>query len=150
MKSLHTLRILMACFFGLVCAQAVPEHPRLLVTAADWQQLPERREQVPAVNQIIEATLARADTTLDEPLLLYQVTGRRMLSVSREAVQRVIDLSTAWKVTGRSEYLERCKKELLNVSRFHDWNPSHHLDTAEMQVAVAIGYDWLFDQFAAQ
>lgn len=28
---------------------------------------------------------------------------------------------------------------------FSDWNPSHFLDVAEMTMAMAIGYDWLFE-----
>jgi hypothetical protein len=34
---------------------------------------------------------------------------------------------------------------LLNVSGFPDWSPEHFLDTAEMAMAVAIGYDWCYD-----
>lgn len=39
---------------------------------------------------------------------------------------------------------------MLEVSRFKDWNPSHFLDTGEMAMAVAIGYDWLFDELSGQ
>ena len=34
---------------------------------------------------------------------------------------------------------------MLAVSRFRDWNPSHFLDVGEMVMALAIGYDWLYD-----
>ncbi|MFN7342689.1 MAG: heparinase, partial [bacterium] len=74
----------------------------------------------------------------------YERQGRRILSVSRDAIKRVLDLSTAWKVTGDKKYLDRCRNEMLAISNFKDWNPDHHLDTAEMQTALAIGYDWLF------
>ena len=39
---------------------------------------------------------------------------------------------------------------MLEVSRFKDWNPSHFLDTGKMAMAVAIGYDWLFDELSGQ
>ena len=34
---------------------------------------------------------------------------------------------------------------MLAVSRFTDWNPTHFLDVGEMVMALAIGYDWLYD-----
>jgi hypothetical protein len=101
-------------------------------------------ETDPRVKKIIFATIGRAGLTLGKPLLSYQREGRRILTVSREAIERVLDLSTAWKVTGDKKYLDRCRDEMLAISNFKDWNPDHHLDTAEMQTAIAIGYDWLF------
>ena len=35
--------------------------------------------------------------------------------------------------------------EMKAVAAFPDWNPSHFLDVAEMTNALAIGYDWLYD-----
>lgn len=134
---------------ALCCAApALPAHPRLLVTAADWEKLPARMEADATVREVVRATLARADSVLDSPPLTRTMTGRRLLHVSRDALQQVLDLSTAWKVSGDRKYLDRCRAELLNVCRFEDWNPDHHLDTAEMQAAVAIGYDWLYEELS--
>ena len=107
-------------------------------------------EADPAVKEIVRATLASADSMLKAPPLTRTLTGRRMLSVSRDAIEMVLNLSTAWKVTGDRKYLNRCRAELLNLSAFEDWHPIHHLDTAEMQVAVAIGYDWLYDELSPE
>ncbi len=144
------LIILLHAILMVVCyaAPALPDHPRLLVTQSDWEKLPARMEADPAVRQVIRATLARADSVLQSPPLTRTMTGRRLLHVSRDAIQRVLDLSTAWKVSGDRKYLDRCRTELLNVCRFEDWNPDHHLDTAEMQTAVAIGYDWLYEELS--
>jgi len=124
-------------------AAEIPPHPRLLVTESDWKKLPARMEAQPEVAAVIKACKARADIALKAPNLTYELTGRRMLSVSREAVERILDLSTAWKTTGDRRYLDRCRSEMLSLCAFADWHPSHHLDTAEMQAAIAIGYDWL-------
>ena len=35
---------------------------------------------------------------------------------------------------------------MLAAAEFSDWNPSHFLDVGEMTLALAIGYDWLYDQ----
>lgn len=144
MKSLYLITLTIVWLILPPSLLAIPEHPRLLVTADDWKNLPSRMEGDPRVKKIISATIARADVTFEKPLLQYKREGRRILSVSRDAIERVLDLSTAWKVTGEKKYLVRCRDEMHAISNFKDWNPDHHLDTAEMQTALAIGYDWLF------
>lgn len=123
---------------------ATPPHPRLLVTADDWKNLPARNKADPNIGKITTTVISRADRTLKMPILKYERQGRRILSVSRDAIQRVLDLSMAWKLTQDKKYLDRCRDEMLAISSMKDWNPDHHLDTAEMQTALAIGYDWLF------
>lgn len=123
---------------------AMPEHPRLLVTAAEWKNLPATMKADPRVEHLVSTVITRANQTIETPLLGYHREGRRLLAVSREAVKRILDLSTAWKVTGQKTYLNRARDEMLSICQFPDWNPEHHLDTAEMQTALAIGYDWLF------
>lgn len=142
MKSLHA-PLFHAFFFLTLNAAEIPPHPRLLVTESDWKNLPARMEAQPEIANVIKACITRANQTLNAGNLTYELIGRRMLSVSRDAVERVLDLSTAWKVTGDRRYFERCRSELLSLCAFKDWHPEHHLDTAEMQAAVAIGYDWL-------
>jgi hypothetical protein len=149
MKSLYLFTLTIVWLILPPALLAIPEHPRLLVTAADWKNLPSRMKDDPRVNKIIAGTIARADLTLAKPLITYQRQGRRILAVSRDAIERVLDLSTAWKVTGEKKYLVRCRDEMLAISNFKDWNPDHHLDTAEMQTALAIGYDWLFHDLTA-
>lgn len=51
---------------------AIPEHPRLLVTAADWKNPSSRMKGDPRVNKIISATIARDNLTLPNPLISYQ------------------------------------------------------------------------------
>jgi len=53
-------------------------------------------------------------------------------------------LSMAYRLTDRVEYRDRCIREMNAASAFSDWNPSHFLDVAEMTLALAIGYDWLY------
>ncbi len=74
--------------------------------------------------------------------------GRRLLDKSREALRRLFFLSYAYRTTGEQKYFDRAEQELLKISGFSDWNPSHFLDVAEMTMAVAIGYDWLYDKLS--
>jgi hypothetical protein len=62
-----------------------------------------------------------------------------------EVEKRVGLLAAAYRLTGKPEYVERAKRELLAAAAFENWNPSHFLDTAEMTLGVALGYDWLYD-----
>jgi hypothetical protein len=52
----------------------------------------------------------------------------------------------AYHLTGDVQHAERCRQEMLAAARFSDWNPAHFLDVAEMTFALAIGYDWLYDE----
>ncbi|MDR2147865.1 MAG: heparinase II/III-family protein, partial [Tannerella sp.] len=51
-------------------------------------------------------------------------------------------------MTYENKYLQKATSELLAISRFSDWNPSHFLDVAEMTMAASIGYDWLYNQLS--
>ncbi|NJK98999.1 MAG: hypothetical protein HC905_32465 [Bacteroidales bacterium] len=97
-----------------------------------------------------DVILAECDKIVDmQPVERIQI-GRRLLDKSREALRRIFYLSYAYRITGEDKYFQRCEKELLAVSSFSDWNPPHFLDVAEMTMAVAIGYDWLFDKLSAE
>ncbi len=61
-------------------------------------------------------------------------------------MRRIFTLSYLYRTTKDEKYFKAAEKELLQVSSFADWNPSHFLDVAEMTLAVAIGYDWLYDK----
>lgn len=71
--------------------------------------------------------------------------GKRLLGVSRLALKRIFYLSYAYRMTKEEKYAYRATQEMLSVSRFPDWNPSHFLDVGEMVLALSIGYDWLYE-----
>jgi len=131
----------------LAPSRTVP-HPRLLANAEDFRRIralpgalaeQTRRKVV----QIAEAELATKPVT-------HKKEGRRLLHVSREALRRICACAMAWRLTDDRRFAERAVKEALAVSAFHDWNPSHFLDTAEMCLAVAIAYDWCYDTMGAE
>jgi hypothetical protein len=144
-----SLSSLIAAIILVESACALQNHPRLIICKEAWEALPARMEKEPVVGGIVRTCIARADRVMGEETLTRELEGRRLLGVSREAIMRVVDLATAWKVTNNRRYLERCRDELIAVSGFTDWNPSHLLDVAEMQTAVAIGYDWLYHDLDA-
>ncbi len=121
-------------------------HPRLFLDAAGEAALKQRLAADPLLQALQARVLADADRELKSKPVERVLIGRRLLDKSRTALARTITLSLAWRLTGKPAYLERARAELLAVSAFSDWNPSHFLDVAEMTAAVAIGYDWLYPQ----
>ena len=96
--------------------------------------------------QIWVSNLKFAQELLNKkPLVYNKPDGRRLLRVSRAALERIRSLSLNYLILGEKKYAERAWQELSTVASFSDWNPSHFLDCAEMTHAVALGYDWLFN-----
>ncbi|AUD03829.1 heparinase [Spirosoma pollinicola] len=127
----------------------LPDHPRLLLLKGEEETIKRTINADKTWAQLHQAILAECDAMLPSvPLERIQI-GRRLLDKSREALRRVFYLSYAWRMTHQTKYLQRAEKELLAVSAFSDWNPSHFLDVAEMTMAVSIGYDWLYNDLSA-
>ena len=123
-------------------------HPRLMLRPDRLDELKKRMGSDPVLARYAKETCARADGYLKAPPLEHKLIGPRLLSVSREAVNRVYHLGLAWRLTGRAAYADAARDVLLTVCRFADWNPSHFLDTAEMSHAVGVGYDWLHERLS--
>jgi hypothetical protein len=128
--------------------QPIQPHPRLFITDRQVTQIQAKLESQPPLQAFFQAMLTKADDILDQPPVKRVKTGRRLLSVSRRCLDRVIHLSAAHRFTGKQSYLQRAEKEMLAAAAFSDWNPSHFLDVAEMTAALAIGYDWLYDDLS--
>lgn len=124
---------------------SMPNHPRLLLCDKDEQKVLDNIALCNIWKHIHLDILTEADSMIVLPVLERKQIGMRLLAVSREALRRIFFLSYSYRMTKDNKYLERAEKEMLAVSSFADWNPSHFLDIAEMTMAVSIGYDWLYD-----
>ncbi|WP_080053726.1 heparinase II/III domain-containing protein [Spirosoma aerolatum] len=125
-------------------------HPRLLLLAGEEDGIKRTLTADKTWNSLHQAMLTTCDELVDKAPLERIKIGRRLLSVSREALRRIFYLSYAWRLTQQDKYLKRAEKELLALSAFDDWNPTHFLDVAEMTMAVAIGYDWLYNDLSSE
>ncbi|MFN3240624.1 MAG: heparinase II/III family protein [Planctomycetota bacterium] len=130
-------------------ATAPRPHPRLFLHDADVAALRRRIDQQPLLQQAMQWCLDTADAIEAAAPVSRRQTGRRLLSVSRTCLKRVVHLAFAHRMTGERRYLQRAQREMLAAAAFADWNPSHFLDVAEMTAALAIGYDWLHDDLDA-
>jgi len=126
----------------------VKPHPRLFITDAQIDRIQRSLKSDPALKTFYRAMLEKAHDILDQAPVERIKTGRRLLSVSRKCLDRVIHLSAAYLFTGKRLWLARAEKEMLSAAAFSDWNPSHFLDVAEMTAALAVGYDWLYDDLS--
>ena len=126
----------------------IPPHPRILMLAGEEQQIKSNIAADPVWAKMHQSIIAECDNMVPLPVSERIVEGRRLLGVSREVLRRVFYLSYAYRMTGQEAYAGRAEREMLAVSAFSDWNPSHFLDVAEMTMALAIGYDWLYDRLS--
>jgi len=133
-----------------ILATLEPTHPRVLIEPGGWVAIQKQAEADPLLAQLIEHIVAEADELLEAPLLERRKQGRRLLSVSREALRRISIWSMARNLTGDMRYTERAEAEMHQLVKFSDWNPSHFLDVAEMTAALAIGYDWLYHDLSEE
>ncbi|MDH5602889.1 MAG: heparinase II/III family protein [Cyclobacteriaceae bacterium] len=125
-------------------------HPRILLLEGEEEGIKNNIATNATWKKMHYAIMKKSNALLGEPLLERIQTGRRLLSISRECLKRVFYLSYSYRITGDEKYALRAEKEMVNVSQFSDWNPSHFLDVAEMTMAVAIGYDWLYDMLSEE
>jgi hypothetical protein len=125
-----------------------PPHPRILLFEGEENTLKKNVSANATWSKVQQAILNESDHLIAVgPIQRIQI-GRRLLDKSREALRRMFFLSYSYRITGNQKYAERGEKELLTIAGFSDWNPSHFLDVAEMTMAMAIGYDWLYDHLS--
>ncbi|WP_163381226.1 heparinase II/III family protein [Cyclobacterium sp. SYSU L10401] len=117
--------------------------PKLALTPAWERNLKRKIKQDPLVANYFEAVKANAIKVLEEPVLTRNMVGRRLLGTSRDMLHRMNVLGITYRIEGDQKYLDKINEELLAVSNFSDWNPSHFLDVAEMATAVALAIDWV-------
>lgn len=128
----------------------LPDHPRIMLTAGEEDVIMQAVEANPVWEKMHEAVLAESDDIIELPARERTMVGRRLLGTSREVLRRVFYLAYSYRMTGENKYFERAEEEMLAAAGFSDWNPSHFLDVGEMTMALAIGYDWLFDELSRE
>lgn len=125
-------------------------HPRILLLKGEEQLIEQSIAASPTWKKMHEAILVECAYIIAKPPVERILIGRRLLDKSREALRRIFYLSYACRMTGQDKYWQRAEKEMLAIADFSDWNPSHFLDVGEMTMAMAIGYDWLYEELSVE
>jgi len=123
-------------------------HPRILLTQGEEEMIKKNIASNKTWQQVHQTIINESDRMLTLPLLERIKIGRRLLDKSRECIHRMFFLSYAYRMTHDSKYLKKAEEEMVHISTFEDWNPSHFLDVAEMTLGVSIGYDWLYNDLS--
>lgn len=124
-------------------------HPRLLVGKDGFESM-KRNAAAPEGKAFAERIVYDAERLLDVPPQRREMQGRRMLAASRTVLFRVATLCVAYRLSGEEKYAARAIREIVNAAGYSDWNPSHYLDVGEMTLALALGYDWLYDRMTPE
>ena len=127
---------------ALAGAQEPGPHPRQLMRAGE-EPMGVTEGLFKAADSVI---VSFSRKTLKQPPVERTMIGRRLLHTSRTVLKRTFWLGYTYRVHGGEAYARRAIDEMLAASTFPDWNPSHFLDVGEMTMALAIGYDWLYDR----
>lgn len=143
------LFILSFLTFCKLFSQNLPSHPRILLLKNEENTIAENIKKDPNWAKLNQVIIDESNNIISLPTLERIQIGRRLLDKSRECLRRVFFLSYSYRITKDKKYLARAEAELVKVSQFIDWNPSHFLDVAEMTMGVSIGYDWLYDDLSA-
>ena len=163
------MKMIAAALMAAICidASAAPQpdysrlteknHPRLFFSGADFKAIPKvlKKKSNPYFCMLSEQMIEMADSPKigqsTKPLQYKKdVSGRRILGVSRWALRRILSDAYAYRITKDKKYLEHALADIRDVCGFPDWNPSHFLDTGEMGLAVAVGYDWLYEYMSPE
>lgn len=126
--------------------EQIADHPRLLLTDGSVGRIKKmiRNKANKDLMYVHYEIIAIADQTLDEKPCKWPGEGH-ILATSRRILRRVFNSAYAYLLTGYHAYADRAEQEILNACDFPHWDPAHFLDTAEMCMAMAIAYDWLYD-----
>ena len=128
--------------------RASAAHPSLFVDGKEFKQLHKALKATDnkALTAMHETYMAWADEFVrtDSEITFSPNSSGKLLLVSRDALSQIASCAYAYRFTEKKEYLRRAESVLNAVCSFPTWNPAHYLDVAEMSLAVAIGYDWLY------
>lgn len=118
-------------------------HPRLMLLD---EQLPALRTAVrndPIARGWHQRLRGERDKLLTAEPTEFRIVGPRLLSASRSVLGRVSTLALLYRLDGDVEAGQRAVAEMVAAAGWPHWNPSHFLDTAELNNAFGIGWDWL-------
>ncbi|HUW34244.1 MAG TPA: heparinase II/III family protein, partial [Planctomycetota bacterium] len=134
-----------ASAFGAMLDGLRKEHPRVLLTDDRLQELKRLAGEDAALKTAADGIITLAGLYLDKP----PVTDSTDWNQWRETTARTFATAFAWRWTGDEKYLKMARETLLTAAAFDDWYEKRQfLDTSEMTLALAVGYDWLYPALA--
>lgn len=125
--------------------------PRIVLNSDLLENLKHNIKTYPQIAKWYESIKALAEDDLEKPVLVYESDSYSgILAISQEARRRIPRLALVYLVEGDESYAKKAVIEMLSISSFPDWNPYRALDTAEMNLAMGLGYDWLYNYMTTE
>lgn len=131
-------------------------HPRLFITDADMKVM--RRQIANGTNPYLDAMhtqmMKMADTKgLSPDSLKYDPATAKvtLLGTMRLGLTRIVSAAYAYRFTKDKTYLKAVEMNINTVcDKMAYWNSKYDLERAEMALAMAIAYDWLYGKLNPQ
>jgi hypothetical protein len=131
-----------------VAAIAAKKHPRVLADEGDWDRVRALAKADDGMWKMLLTVRSRAQEICQEPVIARELVGPRMIQCAQRGLKHVLALAITYKLSKEKKFARRCEAEMSALADFPDWNPGHFLDTGEIMLALAVGYDWLFDELS--
>ena len=136
------------------------KHPRILATEEDFANILKKYSSGDKyMVEWIDYALKEADALVVQPktpdgeydtnsFVQYKplAATNQLLWEARETLKNMKYLGLAYHLTNNAAYARRAAAEMMHVCSWDDWRHTSFLCAAEMATAVAIGYDWCYDQ----
>lgn len=117
-------------------------HPRLLVT--DFDALKSSIDSSSVREKWFETVKADADSACRASIPQYEDSDTTRISSAANFQERIMLMAFAYNVTKDQKYATRIWEYLEAAEQWPDWGYGHFFDTADIMMAYAFAYDWLY------
>lgn len=132
-------------------AGALAPHPRLILNDTRLAEVKLAIAAHPQAAAYYAALVAQGEYVLGTlPLPRPPENASDILMAARAVLTRVTVVSLLYRLTGNATYAARAVAELVSIASWSDWDiKKHALDTGELSLAFAVGFDWTYDYLSA-
>ena len=122
-------------------------HPRLLGTAAEFEQLRKNVAENERMAGWAESIIKNADSYIAAGVVKYELTPN-LVPVANQIHVRMLFYSVAYVLTGDEKYVDAAWRDAQYVcEEYPDWCAKHFLGTAEISFGIAVAYDTFYNEW---
>ena len=120
-------------------------HPRLVVPDSELPRLQALiRDNAPA-RRLAAEVRREGERLLNAPPLESRAFPR-LTGESRRILERIYLFGLLYRLEHETAYLTRAVRELTSAIQSDDANPPHFVESSELTLALAVGYDWFWPE----
>lgn len=128
----------------------ITKHPRVMATEDDFNRIREDINTDANMKKWYNTIISGANSIVSRSEVFpgYDVSSGRLTSQANKAYTEMLQLGMAYQITGNTKYSSRAIEIMKIVCSYPDWYPDHALGTGELAMAVAVGFDWCYDEIS--